>query len=76
MTYAFLALAAATGSPVEGAATMLVLGVTSALPLALCVLVGHRFTGLRRFPLLSGLVMLAVGVLVVYRGLAVAPPCH
>lgn len=76
MTYAFLALAAGTGSPVEGAATMLVLGVTSALPLALCALVGHRLTGLRRFPLLSGLVMLAVGVLVVYRGLAVAPPCH
>jgi sulfite exporter TauE/SafE len=73
MTYAFLALAAATGSPVEGAATMLVLGVTSALPLALCALVGHRLTGLRRFPAVTGLVILAVGLLVVYRGFV---PCH
>jgi len=70
MTYGFLALAAASGSPVEGAATMLVLGITSALPLAACVLVGHRLTGLKKFPAVTGLVILAVGLLVVYRGFA------
>jgi sulfite exporter TauE/SafE len=76
MTYGFLALAAASGSPIWGAATMLVLGLTSALPLALCALIGYRLTGLRKFPLLSGSVMLVVGALVLYRGLAVTPPCH
>ena len=70
MTYGFLALAAASGSPVQGAATMLVLGVTSALPLALCALLGHQLTGLRKFPAVTGLVILAVGLLVVYRGFA------
>ena len=70
MTYGFLALADASGSPVRGAATMLVLGITSALPLALCALVGHRLTGLKKFPAVTGLVILAVGLLVVYRGFA------
>lgn len=79
MTYGFLALAAATGSPIGGAATMAILGVTSSLPLAVCALAGHRLAGLRflRLPPLAALLALAAGCLVLYRGLVgSAPAAH
>ncbi len=77
MTYAFTAMAAATGSPVLGAGTMLVLGVTTALPLAVSVLAAGRALRFVRFPALAGVVMLLAAALTLYRGFAAAmPACH
>jgi len=74
MTYAFVAMAAATGSPILGAATMLVLGVTTALPLAITVFAAFRFL---KLPYLSGALMLLAAALTLYRGLAAhMPACH
>lgn len=77
MTYAFVAMAAATGSPVLGAGTMLVLGVTTALPLAISVLAAGRALRFVRFPALAGFIMLLAAALTLYRGFAAGMPvCH
>ena len=73
MVYGFGAMAAMTGSPVWGAATMLVLGVTSALPLAVCSVAGGR---LARFRILAGVLMLAMAALTLHRGFVPAGPHH
>ncbi len=71
MTVAFIALAAASGSPISGAATLLILGVTSAAPLAACGLLGYRLGRWRGFPARSaaGALMLVMAALTLYRGL-------
>jgi sulfite exporter TauE/SafE len=77
MTYAFVAMAAATGSPIPGAATMLVLGVTTALPLAAAVLAAGRALRFVRWPALSGALMLLAAALTLYRGFAPhVAACH
>jgi sulfite exporter TauE/SafE len=77
MTYAFMAMAAATGSPVPGAGTMLVLGVTTAVPLAVPVLAAGRVLRFARLPALAGVIMLLAAALTLYRGFAAAlPACH
>jgi hypothetical protein len=72
MTLGFLALAAGSGSPVWGAATLLVLAATSAAPLAACGLLGYRLGRWRGFPAqpIAGALMLAMAVLTIYRGLS------
>jgi sulfite exporter TauE/SafE len=77
MTYAFLAIAAATGSTLAGAAAMLILGITTALPLAAVAYAGGSAARLRfrRLPLLGGVVMLIVAALTLYRGFTGAGPC-
>jgi sulfite exporter TauE/SafE len=79
MTYAFVALAAATASPIQGAATMLVLGIATALPLALSTLAVRGL--FRRVPLhlFTGALMLLAAAVTIYRGFAGAhgaPACH
>lgn len=71
MVYGFLAVAAATGSAVWGTATMAVLGFTSALPLALCSLLGYRFTLWKtvRMDRVAGILMLLMAALTLYRGM-------
>jgi sulfite exporter TauE/SafE len=71
MIYGFLAMAAATGSPVWGAAIMLILAVTSAIPLGVCALAGDRVSRLIPFraSLLAGILMIAMAALTLYRGL-------
>ncbi len=77
MTYAFVAMAAATGSPILGAGTMLVLGVTTALPLAVSVLAAGRALRFIRLPFLAGALMLLAAALTLYRGFAAhMPACH
>lgn len=79
MTYAFVAMAAATASPIQGAATMLVLGVTTALPLAVTALAARRILSRVPLPLLSGALMLLAAAVTIYRGFAGAhgaPACH
>ncbi len=66
LTYGFLAMAAATGSAIWGAGTLGVLALTSAVPLAVCALAGKRI-GLR-LPLFTGLLMIAMAVVTIYRG--------
>lgn len=70
MVYGFLAVAASTGSAVWGTATMAVLGVTSAVPLALCSLIGHSFTVSKtiRMDRIAGILMLLMAALTLYRG--------
>jgi sulfite exporter TauE/SafE len=77
MTYGFLAIAAATGSTIDGAATMLILGITTSLPLAAVAYAGGSVARLRflRLPLLSGAVMLIVAALTLYRGFTGAGLC-
>jgi sulfite exporter TauE/SafE len=72
LVYGFLGLAAATGSAIWGAATMLVLGITSAVPLVSCSLIGTRLATLRRLriEILGGVLMLIMAVLTLYRGFA------
>jgi sulfite exporter TauE/SafE len=72
LTMAFITMAASTASPVSGAALMLILSFTSAVPLAACAFAGRR---LKRFPAATGLVMIGVAVLMLWRGLA-AGSCH
>ncbi|MCC6859888.1 MAG: sulfite exporter TauE/SafE family protein [Bryobacterales bacterium] len=67
LTYAFVALAAATGSPLWGAATLLVLSLASAVPLSACALAGRRLG--RRLPVFLGVVMLAMAAVTFYRAL-------
>lgn len=77
MTYAFVAMAAATGSPILGAGTMLVLGATTALPLAVSVLAAGRALRFIRLPFLAGSLMLLAAALTLYRGFAAhMPACH
>jgi sulfite exporter TauE/SafE len=74
LVYAFLALAAATGSAVEGAATLLVLAAVSAVPLTFCSLIAGRFRAARHA---AGVLMIAMAALTVYRGLSLSGPlCH
>ncbi len=70
LTYAFVALAAASGSVFAGAATMLILGIVTALPLCAFAWLGTRL----RAPALSGALMLAAAALILWRGFATA--CH
>ena len=72
MTFAFLALAAATRSAIWGGATLGVLGAVTAAPLALCGLLGYRLARWRRFPAkrVMGALLLVMAVLTVYRGLS------
>lgn len=72
MTLGFLAMAGRSASPFWGAATMLVLALTSAVPLALCGLAGYRLGRWRRFPAqrVAGVLMLALAAFSIYRGLA------
>jgi sulfite exporter TauE/SafE len=74
MTYAFVAMAAATASPIYGAATMAVLGVTSAVPLAIAAIAAGRIAlfARLRLPLWSGALMLAAAAITLYRGFAPA----
>jgi len=67
LTYGFVALAAAAGSPVWGAATLLVLALASGVPLSACALAGRRLGG--RLPAFLGLVMLAMAAAAFYRAL-------
>ena len=74
MVYAFLAMAAATGSALGGAATLLVLAATSTVPLAFCSLVAGRFRAARHA---AGLLMIVMAALTIYRGLSLSGPlCH
>jgi len=72
MVYAFAAMAAATASPLEGAGVMLVLAVTSAIPLTICALFGRKLTLRVRY--LPGITMLLMAGLSFYRGLG--GRCH
>jgi sulfite exporter TauE/SafE len=72
LTLAFVAVAAGTASPISGAGVMVVLGLVSAAPLAACAFAGWR---LRRFPAVSGAVMVAVAAVMLWRGFAAAG-CH
>ena len=76
MTYAFVAMAAATASPLEGAATMLILGITTAVPLTVSALAARRILRGIPLPLLSGALMLLAAAVTIYRGFAGAPTCH
>jgi len=76
MTYAFAAMAAATASPFRGAATMLVLGITTALPLTISALAARRILQRVPLPLVSGALMLLAAALTIYRGFATAHACH
>jgi sulfite exporter TauE/SafE len=69
MVYGFLALAAGTGSAVEGAAAMLVLALTSSIPLLFCAFFGRRVGAGRHA---AGILMIAVAILTLYRGLSLA----
>jgi uncharacterized protein len=73
MVYAFAAMAAMAASPLAGAAVMLVLAAATAVPLALCSVVAGRFS---RFRTLAALLMLAMAVLTIYRGLSPAALPH
>jgi uncharacterized protein len=73
MVYAFAAMAAMTASPIEGAAVMLVLAATSALPLALCSVLAGRFA---RFRTLTAVLMLLMAALTLYRGLSPGALTH
>jgi hypothetical protein len=75
MTYGFLAVGAASGSALGGAAAGLVLGVTSAVPLAACALLGRPLLArrARHFAWLSGAVIAAAAVLLLWRAVA---PAH
>jgi sulfite exporter TauE/SafE len=77
MTYSFLAIAAASGSPLVGAIAMGILAVTTALPLALIAFAGGSIARLRvfRLPQLSGAVMLLIAALTLYHGFTGTPPC-
>ena len=72
MAFGFLALAAATRSAIWGGATLGVLGVVTAAPLALCGLLGYRLGRWRRLPAhrIMGALLLVMAVLTVYRGLS------
>jgi sulfite exporter TauE/SafE len=70
MVYAFATLAAATASPAAGAATMLVLAITSALPLVLCSVAAGRFL---RFRAVAAVLMLAMAAITLHRGFS---PAH
>jgi uncharacterized protein len=79
LVYGFVALAAATGSPLGGAFTMSVLGVTSAIPLAVCAAGGtsirHRLGAYSRYAVAA--LMLTMAVLLVQRGLSTpGVGCH
>jgi len=81
MTYAFVAMAAATASPLQGGATMAILGVTTALPLAAAAIAAHRIALLAklRLPLWSGALMLLAAALTIVRAFAGShgvPACH
>ncbi len=78
MVYGFVGMAAMTGSMAGGAASMIVLGLTSSVPLVLCAWGGYRLGGLagRRLPLAGGLLALLVGVMVLYRGFALSGAAH
>jgi sulfite exporter TauE/SafE len=79
MTYAFVAMAAATASPLQGAATMLVLGITTAIPLTISALAARRILRRVPLPLVSGALMLLAAAVTIYRGFAGAhgvPACH
>jgi uncharacterized protein len=79
MTYAFVAMAAATASPLQGAATMLVLGITTAVPLTISALAARRILRRVPLPLVSGALMLLAAAVTIYRGFAGAhgaPACH
>jgi sulfite exporter TauE/SafE len=71
MTYGFLAMGAATGSAVAGAAAGFVLGLTSAVPLAACALAGRPLMRgrVRHFAWFSGAVMAAAGAMLIWRAL-------
>ncbi len=73
LVYAFAAVAAATASPVWGAAVMLVPAVTSALPLAMCSLLGRRFMRLR---MPAAVLMFAMAAVTLYRALSPAATAH
>jgi hypothetical protein len=72
LVYVFLGMAAATGSVIGGAASMLVLGITSSLPLTLCALGGYGITAMagRRLPQLGGVLMILMALVTLYRGVA------
>jgi sulfite exporter TauE/SafE len=78
LVYVYVGLAAATGSPIWGAATMLVLGVTSSLPLVVCAFGGYQLTNLagRRLPQLGGVLMLVMAAVTLYRGLVATGAGH
>ncbi len=78
LVYAFLGMAAATGSVPWGAFTGLMLGLTSALPLGLCALGGHALKPLagRRLPQLGGMLMLLMALVTLFRGLATTGAHH
>lgn len=71
MTYAFVAAGASMGSPVWGAATMLVLATTSALPLAAISIAGGRLAPLigRRLNWVSGGLMLLMAAMLLRKGI-------
>jgi hypothetical protein len=71
MTYAFVAAGASTGSPVWGAATMLVLALTSALPLSAISLAGGKLAPLagRRLHWVSGGLMLVMAAMLLRKGI-------
>jgi sulfite exporter TauE/SafE len=72
LVFVFLGMAAATSSAFWGSASMLVLGITSSLPLALCAFGGYGITTLagRRLPRLGGMLMILMALVTLYRALA------
>lgn len=76
MTYAFVAAGASTGSPVWGAATMLVLALTSALPLTAISLAGGQLAPLagRRIHWVSGGLMLVLAAMLLRKGILAGMP--
>jgi sulfite exporter TauE/SafE len=72
LVYVFLGMAATTGSVLWGSASMLVLGVISSLPLAICAFGGYGLSALagRRLPRLGGALMILMALLTLYRGFA------
>jgi sulfite exporter TauE/SafE len=71
MTYAFVAASASTGSPLWGAATMLVLALTSALPLTAISIAGGKLAPLagRRIHWVSGGLMLVLAAMLLRKGI-------
>lgn len=72
MVLAFAALAAASGSPLRGSLVMAILGLTSAVPLAVTALAGRRIAAWAGQPARAAgiLLMLGMAALLTYRGLA------
>lgn len=75
---ASIAPAEATGSIAGGAATMVVLGVTSAVPLVVIAFGGYGVAHVagRRMPQVGGVLMLLMGAMILYRSVMTSGAVH